>query len=221
MQEPIPLLTRVVPISDYPDLTIGQTVTIGGRLWRRIGERRPDSLHFRLREVGEPMPNPETTYTPTTADKLRDLRDVCYNKIALRWSDGKKSNFQTEALLGDTSNLAQFEAWRQLHLPIYAKKKAAILAGEGVDIRSEWPAIDAPLTPIVALQPELSLEPEVPVELLAEAYPDEDSNALKARILAEFASLRNALVGHIPMTQDQLARLVALEHPKFQTWLQG
>jgi hypothetical protein len=69
--------------------------------------------------------------------------------------------------------------------------------------------------------PVLELSNEPPAEALLEAYPDEDHAALKARILAEFASLRNALVGHIPMTQDQLARLVALEHPKFQTWLQG
>ena len=62
---------------------------------------------------------------------------------------------------------------------------------------------------------------EPPAEALAEAYPDENHAALKARILAEFASLRNMLIGQIPMTQDQLARLVALEHPKFQTWLQG
>jgi hypothetical protein len=69
--------------------------------------------------------------------------------------------------------------------------------------------------------PILELSNEPPAEALLEAYPDEDHAALKARILAEFSSLRNALVGHIPMTQEQLARLVALEHPKFQTWLQG
>jgi hypothetical protein len=69
--------------------------------------------------------------------------------------------------------------------------------------------------------PVLELSNEPPAEALMEAYPDEDHAALKARILAEFASLRNMLVGHIPMTMEQLARLQALEHPKFQTWLQA
>jgi hypothetical protein len=69
--------------------------------------------------------------------------------------------------------------------------------------------------------PVLELSNEPPTEALMEAYPDEDHVALKARILAEFASLRNALVGHIPMTMADLARLQALEHPKFQTWLQA
>jgi len=69
--------------------------------------------------------------------------------------------------------------------------------------------------------PVLELSNEPPTEALMEAYPDEDHAALKARILAEFASLRNMLVGHIPMTMEQLARLQALEHPKFQTWLQA
>ena len=69
--------------------------------------------------------------------------------------------------------------------------------------------------------PVLELSNDPPTEALMEAYPDEDHAALKARILAEFASLRNALVGHIPMTMEQLARLQALEHPKFQTWLQA
>jgi hypothetical protein len=69
--------------------------------------------------------------------------------------------------------------------------------------------------------PILELSNEPPAEALMEAYPDEDHVALKARILAEFASLRNMLVGHIPMTMEQLARLQALEHPRFQTWLQA
>jgi len=69
--------------------------------------------------------------------------------------------------------------------------------------------------------PVLELSNDPPAEALMEAYPDEDHAALKARILAEFASLRNMLVGHIPMTMEQLARLQALEHPKFQTWLQA
>lgn len=69
--------------------------------------------------------------------------------------------------------------------------------------------------------PEPQKPGEPPPEALEEAYPDEDHAALKARILGEFASLRNMLIGHIPMSQDQVNRLVALEHPKFQTWLQG
>jgi hypothetical protein len=69
--------------------------------------------------------------------------------------------------------------------------------------------------------PILELSNDPPAEALMEAYPDENHAALKARILAEFASLRNMLVGHIPMTMEQLARLQALEHPKFQTWLQA
>jgi hypothetical protein len=68
---------------------------------------------------------------------------------------------------------------------------------------------------------ELSSPTEPPAEALLEAYPDEDHAALKARILSEFASLRNMLIGQIPMTHEQLDRLVALEHPKYQSWLQG
>jgi aminoglycoside phosphotransferase len=69
--------------------------------------------------------------------------------------------------------------------------------------------------------PVLELSNDPPAEALMEAYPDENHAALKARILAEFASLRNMLIGNIPMTMEQLARLQALEHPKFQTWLQA
>jgi hypothetical protein len=64
-----------------------------------------------------------------------------------------------------------------------------------------------------------------PAEVLAEAFPDEDYTALKQRLLIELGSLRNMLVGNIPMSDEEhaqkLARLAALEHPKFQTWLQG
>jgi hypothetical protein len=66
---------------------------------------------------------------------------------------------------------------------------------------------------------------EPPAEVLAEAFPDEDYTALKQRLLIELGSLRNMLVGNIPMSAEEqaqkLARLAALEHPKFQTWLQG
>jgi hypothetical protein len=72
------------------------------------------------------------------------------------------------------------------------------------------------LTP--APEPDPSMPPP---EVMAEAQPDEGLAELKARLLSEFASLRNMLVGHIPMNEPQLLRLQALEHPKFQTWLQG
>lgn len=73
-----------------------------------------------------------------------------------------------------------------------------------------------------ALQAPAPQQPsEPPAEALLEAYPDEDHAALKQRILGEFASLRNMLIGQIPMTHEQLDRLVALEHPKYQSWLQG
>jgi len=69
--------------------------------------------------------------------------------------------------------------------------------------------------------PVLELSNDPPEEALKEALPDEDHAALKARILAEFASLRNMLIGNIPMKPEQLERLVALEHPKYQSWLLG
>jgi hypothetical protein len=66
---------------------------------------------------------------------------------------------------------------------------------------------------------------EPPAEVLAEAYPDEDYAALKQRLIVELSSLRNMLVGNIPMSAEEqaqkLARLAVLEHPKFQTWFQG
>lgn len=90
------------------------------------------------------------------------------------------------------------------------------------------PFVDARDAEIEALRKriaELEAPPVVdgdpPAEVMAEARPDEDYTELKARLLLEFASLRNMLVGHIPMTPDELARLVALEHPKYQSWLQG
>ena len=86
-------------------------------------------------------------------------------------------------------------------------------------------AIKALRQRIAALEAAPLVEPsnpaEPPAEALLEAYPDEDHAALKQRILGEFASLRNMLIGQIPMTHEQLDRLVALEHPKYQSWLQG
>jgi hypothetical protein len=86
-------------------------------------------------------------------------------------------------------------------------------------------AIEALRRRVAALEAAPLVEPsnpaEPPAEALLEAYPDEDHAALKQRILGEFASLRNMLIGQIPMTHEQLDRLVALEHPKYQSWLQG
>lgn len=90
----------------------------------------------------------------------------------------------------------------------------------------ELETLRARITELEALVVELTPPPpseitEPPPEVLAEAQPDETLAELKARLLFEFASLRNMLIGHIPMTEPQLLRLQALEHPKFQTWLQA
>ena len=90
------------------------------------------------------------------------------------------------------------------------------LAAENDALRARIAELEAALS-----APVLKLSNEPPAEALLEAYPDEDHVALKARIMAEFASLRNALIGQIPMTHEQLDRLVVLEHPKYQSWLQG
>ena len=90
------------------------------------------------------------------------------------------------------------------------------LAAENDALRARIAELEAALS-----APVLELSNEPPAEALLEAYPDEDHAALKARIMAEFASLRNALIGQIPMTHEQLDRLVVLEHPKYQSWLQG
>jgi hypothetical protein len=84
------------------------------------------------------------------------------------------------------------------------------------EVKALWARIAA-----LEEKPVLELSNDPPPEALNEAYPDEDHAALKARILFEFASLRNMLIGQIPMTSEQLNRLVALEHPKYQSWLQG
>ena len=87
---------------------------------------------------------------------------------------------------------------------------------------AEIEALRRRVAELEALQAPAPQQPsEPPAEALLEAYPDEDHAALKARILGEFASLRNMLIGQIPMTHEQLDRLVALEHPKYQSWLQG
>jgi hypothetical protein len=89
--------------------------------------------------------------------------------------------------------------------------------------------IEALRARVAELEAELAPAPiadgEPPAEVLAEAFPDEDYTALKQRLLIELGSLRNMLVGNIPMSDEEqaqkLARLAVLEHPKFQTWLQG
>jgi hypothetical protein len=92
----------------------------------------------------------------------------------------------------------------------------------GADPRdAEIEALRRRVAELEALQAPAPQPNEPPAEALQEAYPDEDHAALKARIMAEFASLRNMLIGQIPMTHEQLDRLVALEHPKYQSWLQG
>jgi len=92
------------------------------------------------------------------------------------------------------------------------------LVAENDALRARIAELEAALSAPVL---ELSSPTEPPAEALLEAYPDEDHAALKARILSEFASLRNMLIGQIPMSHEQLDRLVALEHPKYQSWLQG
>lgn len=134
------------------------------------------------------------------------------------------------ALVGPVVEVVEPVPIDAAHVDAYEAHWEAVTAGKLVDavpfvdpLAAENDALRARIAELEATlaAPVLELSNEPPAEALAEAYPDEDHAALKARILAEFASLRNALVGHIPMTQDQLARLVALEHPKFQTWLQG
>jgi hypothetical protein len=97
---------------------------------------------------------------------------------------------------------------------------------EPAPVPSEVDALRDRITELEEQVRQLTPEPEPdvsvpPPEVLAEAQPDEDLVELKARLLGEFASLRNMLIGHIPMTEAQLLRLQALEHPKFQTWLQA
>lgn len=98
--------------------------------------------------------------------------------------------------------------------------KAPVFEADPRDAEIE--ALRRRVAELEALQAPAPQQPsEPPEEALLEAYPDEDHAALKARILGEFASLRNMLIGQIPMTHEQLDRLVALEHPKYQSWLQG
>lgn len=102
--------------------------------------------------------------------------------------------------------------------------------GDAVPFVDERDAeIEALRARVAELEAELAPTPivdgEPPAEVLAEAFPDEDYTALKQRLLIELGSLRNMLVGNIPMSVEEqaqkLARLAVLEHPKFQTWLQG
>jgi hypothetical protein len=108
--------------------------------------------------------------------------------------------------------------WETMTSGTLAEAAAAPVFEEASDLRARIAELEALVLKLTPTTPDPT---EPPAEALAEAYPDEDHATLKARILAEFASLRNALVGHIPMTMEQLTRLQTLEHPKFQTWLQG
>jgi hypothetical protein len=124
-------------------------------------------------------------------------------------------NATTSGTLGKAATVAPFLD-QQTCEPIILKIVDNPREAEIDALRARIAELEAALaTPVL----ELSSDP--PAEALQEAYPDEDHAALKARILAEFASLRNMLIGQIPMTQEQLSRLVALEHPKYQSWLQG
>ena len=129
------------------------------------------------------------------------------------------------SLAHDLAKLAG--SWVEPPVDAYQEHWDAVTSGKLVDavpfvdpIMAENDALRARIAELeAAAAPVVSSEP--PAEVLAEAYPDEDHTALKQRLIHEFASLRNMLIGHIPMTSDQINRLVALEHPKFQTWLQG
>jgi tetrahydromethanopterin S-methyltransferase subunit B len=129
------------------------------------------------------------------------------------------------SLAHDLAKLAG--SWVEPPVDAYEAHWEAVTAGKLVDavpfvdpIMAENDALRARIAELeAAAAPVVSSEP--PAEALLEAYPDEDHASLKARIMAEFASLRNMLIGSIPMTPEQLNRLVALEHPKYQSWLQG
>lgn len=133
---------------------------------------------------------------------------------------------------GLTTSLA-WRAWRSQPRAIYIATPSPPPEPTPDAVVFEEPAPDpeletlrARITELEALVVELTPPPpseitEPPPEVLAEAQPDESLAELKARLLFEFASLRNMLIGHIPMTEPQLLRLQALEHPKFQTWLQA
>ena len=97
--------------------------------------------------------------------------------------------------------------------------KKTPLTSEADELRARIAELEAQ---VVELTPPPATDiTEPPPEVMAEAQPDETLIELKVRLLAEFASLRNMLVGHIPMNEAQLLRLQALENYKFQTWLQG
>lgn len=124
---------------------------------------------------------------------------------------------------------AQIETWHNAKLKKLSFEKDFNALNEKTNFQTDISNADALRQRIAQLEElvrQLTPAPEPdpsmpPPEVMAEAQPDEGLVELKARLLAEFASLRNMLVGHIPMNEEQLLRLQALEHPKFQTWLQG
>jgi hypothetical protein len=121
----------------------------------------------------------------------------------------------TSGTLGEAATAPVFEADpRDAEIDALGRRVTDLEA----EVKALWERIAA-LEAAPVVKPSDPNEP--PPEALDEAYPDEDHAALKARILHEFGSLRNMLIGQIPMTAEQLDRLVALEHPKYQSWLQG
>lgn len=104
----------------------------------------------------------------------------------------------------------------------------AVIRGDLMEIPEEPPryvSSVAPTNPSAIFNASWGSLASPPAEVLAEAKPDEDLGELKHRLLVELGSLRNMLVGNIPMMPDEqsrkLERLAALEHPTILNWLQG
>ena len=58
----------------------------------------------------------------------------------------------------------------------------------------------------------------MPADLAALAFPDENLADLKTRLLTELTTLRSMAVGQIPMTDEQRAMLTTLEGQVAQQW---
>jgi|694.fasta_scaffold119633_3 hypothetical protein len=183
--------------------------------------------------------------TPERLDDLKkhlvaEIKDDYTQQIASRYSDEQRSFAQTilnrarlpaqDGVIPPTTeevnSAKEIQDWcAQKHgemkaaidAVLGARRYAELVRGNSTETPPEPPRYtSAPQPPTPEPDPSTP-----PPEVLAEAQPDEDLVELKTRLLAEFASLRNMLIGHIPMTEEQLLRLQALEHPKFQTWLQA
>jgi hypothetical protein len=129
-----------------------------------------------------------------------------------RYVDGFKAHWD-KTTAGTLADAAPFVDERDAEIEALRKRVAELET-----LLSAPPAMVSPAPVVVE-------DGAPPAEVLAEAFPDEDYTALKQRLLIELGSLRNMLVGNIPMSDEEqaqkLARLAVLEHPKFQTWLQG